>query len=110
MSNQQFTGAHFKRLLDRIDDLEERVEELESGGSTASSGSSGWGDSRDQAVLAKLEVGEGYDPGHLRQLYKSETDIKNKSTLKSRVTDLKNGGLFVYEGYSTYVYQGDVDE
>lgn len=116
MSNQQFTGAHFARLLDRIDTLEQqvgtleqRIEDLESSGSSASSGSTGWGDSRDQAVLAKLDVGEQYDPGHFRQLYQSETDIVNTKTLKRRVRALKNSPVMRPERYGQYLYVGEVD-
>ena len=109
--DQQVDPELVEALRKKVKNLEERVSELESssGEGATTSHSSGWGDRRDQAVISKLEVGESYQGAFLRKLYKLETDIKNKGTLKNRVGELKNSGLFEYEGYSSYRYVGDGD-
>lgn len=108
MSEQEVNPAYVDALHRKIEALEERVETLESGGEGSSS-SSRWGDRRDQAVIATLEIGETYSSPELRDRYRAETDIRNKKTLKQRVREIKRSGLLEPVGYGEYRFMGDDD-
>ena len=106
MSKQEVNPAYVEALHKKIEALEERVDDLESGGEGSPS-SSGWGDRRDQAVIATLEMGETYSSPELHDRYRAETDIRNKKTLKQRVREIKRSGLLEPVGYGAYEFRGE---
>ena len=104
MSKQEVSPEYVEALHNKIEALEERVDELESGDEGPAQ-SSGWGDHRDRAVADSLTVGESYGPMDLISRYKAKTDIRNRATLKRRAKDLHRSPLF---DRGTFV--GDDDE
>ncbi len=84
-----------QRALDRIADheedtaaLEERVAELEAELGLEDSQPEPDYDSRDQAIVERLEPGETITVSELRQLYRRHTDIRSEKTLKRRMKGL----------------------
>lgn len=101
------------RAIERVDELEERVEELESGGSSGGGSGPVGPDARDQAVIDALaERGvERVNVGMLKNAYRSETDVRTKSTLESRVESLTISGPFELEKPGVWRFTGgDGDE
>lgn len=121
MATEQIDPALVEALRKQVKDLRneveanrERIEELESSGSTGSgSGSSpsvSGTDSYDAGVLAALSVGDDVSTPELVSLYLSETAIQNKETAKRRAKNLRSTDVFVSVGYGEYRYVGDSDE
>ena len=93
-------------LRERVAELEDLVAELtDDAPSTA-----GYGDSRDQAVIAVLNPGERVPLKRLQALYRRETDIRNGATLKERVKALTQDGPFERVATQAWRYTGDRDE
>ncbi len=98
-------------LLSRIEELETRLADVESQlNSTETSSSPGYGDHRDQAVLAQLENGEKVNSGRIRRLYQTQTDIAKSRTLKRRAKSLLEVGPFEYTGSRSWIYTGGDDD
>lgn len=111
MSADSVDEQAFKALLQRVEELEEKVDELESGSNSKSKSRnvSGAGP-RDQAVLDQLDVGEVVTVGNLRQLYQMHTDIRTKSTLKNRVRTITNRPEFEFVSPGKWRYIGGDDD
>lgn len=94
-------------LREEVEQLRERVEELESSGESSTK-YDGQFDSRDGSVLDALTGNEG-QTFHVRQLvsiYRKETDIRRKETLKSRVQDLVRSEVFEAAGGTRHTFVG----
>lgn len=95
------------KLRKRITHLENAVEELR-GGESGGRGTST--DPRDAAVLERLDPPEKVGRGKLEQLYRAETDVRNKNTLKGRIKNLTAREDFENASPGVWIYWGDVDE
>lgn len=103
-------------LHDVVNDLRQRVAELEdtiddlrddSGGTTGGGIAT---DPRDAAVLERLDPPTAVGRGKLESLYRAETDIRNKKTLKRRIRSLTDGEAWENVAPGKWVYRGDGDE
>lgn len=94
-------------LREEVAELRERVVELESDdGDTAEVG--GRFDARDADVIDALIGNEG-QTFHVRQLvsiYRDQTDIRRKKTLKRRVKDLVKSDVFESEAGARHTFVG----
>lgn len=95
-------------LHKKVNELEDRVDELESQLDDGGASSTGVG-SRDQAVMAQLDVGDVVGVGDIKQLYRIQTDIRNNKTLKKRIKSLKKRPEFVRVGHMQWRYTGGED-
>jgi hypothetical protein len=95
-------------LVERIEELEARVAELEPDDTTQTE-SAGYGDHRDQAVLACLAPGGVVTLSAVRKLYRSETDVTNDRTVKRRTKALLQDGPFEPAGSRRWTYTGGAD-
>lgn len=59
-----------------------------------------WADHYDAAVIDELEVGATVSVAVLRKLYRTRTRIKNSETVRVRVKQLVESGLFERAGGS----------
>lgn len=110
MSQEEISPEEVAALRRRIEDIEDRVEELESG-SSSSVGSSGGPGHRDQAVIDQLESGDIVTVSGLKKLYRTNTDIRSERTLKNRVKSLTNRPEFDWTAPGKWRYnEGDSDE
>lgn len=115
MSRQEerIDPALFEAMRKKIKDLEQRVTELEDERESGSAGGSGGAigaDSRDRAVLDHLTQGERVTVNYLRRVYRSQTDIRSKRTVKDRVQSLTGRPEFRFVSPGTWVYEGEGDE
>ncbi|WP_323192391.1 hypothetical protein [Halostella sp. PRR32] len=94
-----------QRALSRVNDLEQRVDELEDSGEPNSE-AAGY-DSRDSAVVGHLEPGEPVEIKTLRQLYRRHTDIRADDTLKKRIQGLVAGPDFRIARAGVILYDPD---
>jgi uncharacterized protein Yka (UPF0111/DUF47 family) len=112
MSSQEIDPELVTTLLKRVNELEERVDDLEqtvSKPKNQSTGSRSGTDGRDQAVLDQLEDGDVVNVRKLKQLYRTNTDIRAKRTLKNRVKSVTNRPEFEYLAPGKWQYVGGDD-
>lgn len=98
-----------RALRDRVDDLERRLDRLESDGSAAADTSQpGVSDHRDAAVVDALEHGQVVNASDLHALYRKRTDICDSDTSRQRVKQLVTNGPFgrVGPGPARWRYTG----
>lgn len=108
MANEQEyppTRKEFARLRQRIADLEERLDEVESSSSTKTGGS-GPGDHRDNAVIEQLVEGKQYRLNQVARLYREHTDVRNRKTAKERAKTLVEGRTFAIVGTDNFRFRG----
>ena len=67
-------------------------------------------DSRDEAVISQLEAGKTYDVTHIKNLYKSHTDICRDSTAEQRKRTLLNTPCFECVFVGRFRYLGVDDD
>lgn len=106
---ERIDPALFEAMRKKIKDLEQRVTELENERECGSAGGIG-ADSRDRAVLDHLTQGERVTVNYLRRVYRSQTDIRSKRTVKDRVQSLTGRPEFRFVSPGTWVYEGKNDE
>jgi len=93
-------------LLERIEELEQRVDALESRGSHTNDVR----DPRDSAVLWRLSPGDVYRASDIITLYQHHTDIKNEETAKKRLRSLTSQGAFEFIRPGVWCYTGGDDD
>lgn len=97
-----------QRALAEVQDLQERVAELEAGEEPTDETVEY--DDRDNAVIEHLEPGEPVKIAELRRLYRRHTDIRGDDTLKKRVRGLVAGPDFRIARAGEIVYDPDGGE
>lgn len=107
MSEAVDVHEELDQLRERVAELEATVEELQDSGEKTSSG--GFGDWRDQAVLAELESGDRLSVRDLKSLYRTKADIANARTAKDRIKSLTSDGPFETVAHATWRYTGGED-
>lgn len=101
--------AKVKDLESEVERLQGRVDELESGGSSASAGSVTT-DPYDQAILDQLDEGEVVTTPQLMNRYLQSTKIADKKKAKNRAKALRDGPEFESLGYGEHRYVGGDDD
>lgn len=99
----------FERLLQRVDELEARLED-EREADDSSGGGSVLVDRRDAAVMDCLGHGTTINVNQLEALYRSKTDVRNSSTIKNRIRSLTERDEFEYLQPGTWRFVGGRDD
>ncbi|QLK25434.1 hypothetical protein HYG81_15295 [Natrinema zhouii] len=97
-----------QRALSKVQDLEERVAELEGDDGESVDDDYDY-DDRDSAVIEHLVAGEFVTVSQLRRLYRRHTDIRSDDTLKKRIQGLVAGPDFEIAGVGEIRYDPDGD-